>query len=174
LASLLKLAGLERGAESALVARVKRQPTFTKPQYEEFLSNLGFTEIEVRPMMSPALFNLTLFFVDLEHVLGSGRQKVSEAHENALYRFLRTVLAPLIADDRRLAAKYGGVTWFVSAKKPGSAQRTAQAKCPSCDAPITPPYACQCGQKYPTIKGVTLLSETYARLWPRFSATASG
>jgi SAM-dependent methyltransferase len=163
--SLLSAAGFNIAGRAALDSAIKPQKIFTKPEYEELLRSSGFTSIDVRPMLSTPLFRLVYFLYDLEKLLGNGAYKVSADHDESLLKFLHKVVAPMLADDRRLAEQHGGALWFVSARKDGAPSFKVQTRCPECKTTIDAPYRCDCGISYPSVDGVPLLSQTYARLW---------
>ena len=85
----------------------------------KILSDIGFSDINIRPYTSPKLMNLAYFFQDIDMVFGMRCFSRLSGYETELYaNFINDTLIPLIEEDRELCCtSNNGIHYFVSAKK---------------------------------------------------------
>lgn len=85
----------------------------------KILSDIGFSDIRIRPYTSLRLMNLAYFFQDIDMVFGMKCFSRLSGYETELYaNFINNALIPLIQEDRELCcASNNGIHYFVSAKK---------------------------------------------------------
>ena len=85
----------------------------------KILSDIGFSDINIRSYTSPKLMNLACFFQDIDMVFGMRCFSRLNGYETELYaNFINDTLIPLIEEDRELCCtSNNGIHYFVSAKK---------------------------------------------------------
>ena len=134
------------------VAAEEMQKALIKPQAELPFGELlpGFN-VEIVPTMSMELFNIAYSFYALDLTLPY-TPPTAERKVQTL-RFLRAVIAPLLGQDRQLAAK-GSAFLFVKATKRGTLQ-TAEApahRCPKCFGSLSGLSCTPCAVTYPALE----------------------
>jgi SAM-dependent methyltransferase len=143
------------------VAAEEMQKSLIKPQAELPVAELlADFEVDIVPTMSMELFNIAYSLHALDWTLPY-TEPTAERKAQTL-RFLRTVIAPLLAQDRQLAAR-GSAFLFVKAMKHGTLH-TAEApahRCPKCFGPLSRLSCKPCTVTYPEIEGIPLLATQY-------------
>jgi SAM-dependent methyltransferase len=157
LAKLLEAGGFGVSADELRRSMFKPQVEFTPELLAELLP--GFA-IELVPAISAPLMNLIMIFHGLDVTL-PWHEPTPQRREHTL-RLLRSVIAPLLAQDRELSGRGGNGYMYVHARKPGHASPAIRHRCPNCGSSVNDLTCASCGSQYRLVEGVPLLATQYS------------
>jgi SAM-dependent methyltransferase len=164
LAKLLEAGGFGVSAGELRHSMFKPQIEFTPELLAELLP--GFA-IELVPALSAPLMHLIMIFHGLDVTL-PWHEPTARRRERTL-RLLRTVVAPLLAQDRELSRQGGNGYAYVHARKPGHASPAIRHRCPNCGNIMSAMNCATCGREYPPVEGVPLLATQYSDAFDEFA-----
>jgi len=168
--NMLRGIGFDQAAREFELLVSKPENLRLAEQCPALIEQAGCSHIEVVPFMSLPLTRLILFFNSLEIFFWFGS---STNFIDKILSFMNTIVAPLLAQDRKLSLD-GSSYYLIKATKAGSPvhsrddeEITQRLACPACRAPLIysqETVECRsCPRHYPCVSGIPLLTTDYLK-----------